>query len=101
MRDIIDPDMRLAIDLFPADQVQIIPTGISGIPDEHLPASWGNRKGIPAALRRKHSRIRARYRRCVEAGMNIKEISEVTGKAENTVYQSLRRMHLKIKPSSS
>ena len=101
MRDIIDPDMRLAIDRFPADQVQIIPTGISGIPDEYLPASTWGRKNIPAVLRIKHSRIRARYRRCVDAGMSIKEIAEVMDRAENTVYQSLRRMHLKIKPRSS
>ena len=101
MRDIIDPDMRSAIDRFPENQVQIIPRGVSGIPDEFLPTSWGNRKGIPAALRRKHSRTRARYRRCVEAGMNIKEIAEVTGRAENTVYQCLRRMHLKIRRRSA
>ncbi len=97
MRDIIDSDMRSAIDRFPEDQVQIIPTGISGIPDEHLSTSWGNRKGIPAALLRKNSRIRARYRRCVEAGMNVKEIAAEMGRRENSVYQTLRRMHLKIK----
>ncbi len=97
MRDIIPPDWRLAIDRFPEDRVQIIPRGVSGIPDEHLPASSRNRKGIPAALLAKHSRVRARYRRCVDAGMNIKEIAAATGRAENTVYQSLRRMRLRCK----
>ena len=98
MSDAISAEMLEAIDAFPASRIRVVKSGVSGIDTGTTGRQWFyNRKGLAPALRRRQAKRRDQYRRAVASGMNIDQIASELKVRSSTVYQTLRRMNLKVR----
>jgi DNA-binding NarL/FixJ family response regulator len=97
--DTISDDMRQAIDAFPDADVLFIARGVSGIETGASGREWYfNRTGLAPGLRKRSANRRAEYIRAVASGMDFNQIAAALGVKRKTVYQTLSRMKLKLRP---